>query len=46
MNESNFIETIDKIKLAELIKIRLNKTTEIENYFYPEINKRKHTVKI
>ena len=41
MNESNSMETIDKTKLTELTKIRLNKITEIENYFYQEINQRK-----
>ena len=41
MNESNSIETIDKTKLTELTKIRLNKITQIENYFYQEINQRK-----
>ena len=41
MNESNSIETIDKTKLTELTKIILNKITQIENYFYQEINQRK-----
>ena len=41
MNESNFIETIDKTNLTEQTKIRLNKITEIENYFHQEINQRK-----
>ena len=41
MNESNFIETIDKTKLTEQTKIRLDKITEIENYFHQEINQRK-----
>ena len=41
MNESNSIETFDRTNLTEQTKIRLNKTTEIENYFYKEINQRK-----
>ena len=41
MNESNSIETINKTKLTEQTKIRLNKITEIENYFHEEINQRK-----
>ena len=41
MNESNSIETIDKTKLTELTKVILNKITQIENYFYQEINQRK-----
>ena len=41
MNESNTIETIDRTNLTEQTKIRLNKITEIENYFHQEINQRK-----
>ena len=41
MNENNSIETIDRTNLTELTKIRLNKITEIENYFHEEINQRK-----
>ena len=41
MNESNSIETIDRTNLTKQTKIRLNKITEIENYFYEEINERK-----
>ena len=41
MNESNSIERIDRTNLTELTKIRLDKITEIENYFYEEINQRK-----
>ena len=41
MNESNFIETIDKTKLTEQAKIRLDKITKTENYFHQEINQRK-----
>ena len=36
MNES--IETIDRTNLTGQTKIRLDKITEIENYFYQEIN--------
>ena len=41
MNECNSIETIDRTNLTKQTKIRLNKITEIENYFYEEINERK-----
>ena len=41
MNESNTIETIDRTNSTEQTKIRLNKITEIENYFHQEINQRK-----
>ena len=41
MNESNFIEAIDRTKLTEQTKIRLNKITEIENHFHQETNQRK-----
>ena len=41
MNESNFIEKIDKTKMTEQTKIRLDKITKIENYFHQEINQRK-----
>ena len=41
MNESNSVETIDGTNLTELTKIRLDKITEIENYFHEQINKRK-----
>ena len=40
MDECNSFK-IDKTNLAELTKIRLDKTTEIENYFIEEINQRK-----
>ena len=40
MNESNSIEAIDRINLTEQTKIRLNKITEMENYFHEEINQR------
>ena len=41
MNESNYIEAIDRTVLTEQAKIRLDKITEIENYFHQEINQRK-----
>ena len=40
MNECDSFET-DKRKLTEQTKIRLDKTTEIENYFHQVINQRK-----
>ena len=40
MNECNYLE-IDKTKLTEQIKIRLDKRSEIENYFHKEINQKK-----
>ena len=40
MNECNSLE-IDKTSLTEETKIRLNKISEIENYFHQEINQRK-----
>ena len=45
MNKSNFIETIDRRNLTELIKTRLDKITEIKNYFHHEINQRKSCCK-
>ena len=41
MHENNSIEKIDRTNLTELTKVRLNKITEIENYFHEEINQRK-----
>ena len=41
MNESNFMEAIDKTILSEQTKFRLNETIGIENYFYQGINQRK-----
>ena len=41
MNKSDAIELIDTTNLTEQTKIRLNKITEIENYFYQEINQTK-----
>ena len=35
------MDEIDKTNLTEQTKIRLNKITEIENYFHEEINQRK-----
>ena len=40
MNECDSFKT-DKRKLTEQTKIRLDKTTEIENYFHQVINQRK-----
>ena len=40
MNECSSLE-IDKTNLTEQTKIRLNKITEIENYFHQEINQGK-----
>ena len=41
MNERNFIKTIDRANLTEQAKFRLDEISEIENYFYEEINQRK-----
>ena len=41
MNQNNSIEKTDRTNLTELTKVRLNKITEIENYFQEEINQRK-----
>ena len=40
MDECNSLES-DRETLTELTKIKLKKITEIENYFYQEINQRK-----
>ena len=40
MNECDSLET-DQRKLTEQTKIRIDKTTEIENYFHQVINQRK-----
>ena len=40
MDEFNSLE-IDKTKLTEQTKIKLNKMTGIKNYFHQEINQRK-----
>ena len=41
MNGSNSVETIDRTNLTEQTKFRLDNISEIENYFYKEINQRK-----
>ena len=41
MNKWNSIETIDKTNLSEQTKLRLDKISEIENYFIEETNQRK-----
>ena len=38
MNRSNSIELIDRTNLTEQTKFRLDKISEIEKYFYEEIN--------
>ena len=40
-DKSNSIELIDRTNLTEQTKFRLGKISEIENYFYEEINQRK-----
>ena len=39
------MDEIDKTNLTDQTKIRLNKITEIENYFHQEINQRKLCIK-
>ena len=41
MNESSYIETIDRINLTEQTKIRLDEISKIENDIYEENNQRK-----
>ena len=41
MNKSNSIELINRTNLTEQAKFRLNKLSEIENYFFEEVNQRK-----
>ena len=41
MNKSNSIELINRTNLTEQTKFQLDKISEIENYFYEEINQRK-----
>ena len=41
MNECNSIEATDKTILSEQTKFRLDEISNIENYFYQEINQRK-----
>ena len=44
MNECNSLE-IDKTKLTEQTKIRVDIISEIENYYHQEINQRKVCIK-
>ena len=41
MNQSNSIELINRTNLTEQAKFRLNKLSEIGNYFFEEVNQRK-----
>ena len=41
MNESNFIEAIDKTNLTNQTKFQLDEISKIENCFIEEINQRK-----
>ena len=41
MNKCNSIETVDKTKLTEQTKFRLDETSRTENYFIEEIIQRK-----
>ena len=41
MDKCNYIEAIEKTKLTEQTKIKLDKITKIENYFDQEINQKK-----
>ena len=45
MNESNFIEAIDKTNLANQTKFQLDEISKIENCFIEEINQRNYAVK-
>ena len=38
MNKNSFIEAMGRTNLTEQRKIRLDKITETEDYFYHEIN--------
>ena len=40
MNKSNSEEAIDKTKLSEQTKFRLDEINKTENYFIEEINKK------
>ena len=40
------MDEIDKTNFTEQTKIRLNKITEIGNYFHQEINQRKYSKKL
>ena len=44
MNECNSIQ-IDKTNLTDQTKYRLNEISKMENYFNPEINRRKSFIK-
>ena len=41
MNESNYIEAIDKTNLTNQTKFRLDEISKTENYFVEDINQRK-----
>ena len=41
MNESSYIEAIDRTNLTNQTKFRLNEISKIENYFNQEIEERK-----
>ena len=43
MNQCNSIEAIDKIRLTNQTKFRLDETSKIENYFIEEINQNKNS---
>ena len=45
MNESNSIETIDKINLTNQTKFRLDEISKIENNFIERLIKENHAVK-
>ena len=45
MNESSFIETIDRTHLTEQTKLWLDEISKIENYFHQEVNQENHAVK-
>ena len=45
MSKSNSIRAIDKTKLSEQTKFRLDEISKIENYFNEEINQRNHAIK-
>ena len=44
MNESNFIEAIDKTNLTNQTKFQLDEISKIENCFIEEINQRNYAV--
>ena len=45
MNESNFIETIDRANLTDQTKLKLNEISKIGNSFIPEIKEIKLNIK-